>query len=243
MQGPQAIGGFAFGVPASLCKAFDDFVYQNCTTPKGNEEMKRNPLHHQRCPIHKKQTWSMEFCCWSFPIHMHKPLVQDPPLTSSLLTSTLLLWAWRGAALAKANCHNNIRLRFCLRFGFAFSVLNTCCDLLKMNDENKVKENMCPCRGRCADEREDEPMKATKLKTSPWSEAVLMKGEDVPMKGTRKIPVCENMIFLASLWRMCQPLGLVHDRCVGQKPWHQDFVHIRKVPTFNQHVTVMNEVL
>ena len=35
------VGGFAFGVQASLCKAFDNFVYQNhsCTVPIGNEDI------------------------------------------------------------------------------------------------------------------------------------------------------------------------------------------------------------
>ena len=37
------VGGFAFGVPASLCKAFDNFVYHSCTVPIGNQDIHRNP--------------------------------------------------------------------------------------------------------------------------------------------------------------------------------------------------------
>ena len=37
------VGGFAFGVPASLCKALDHFVYHSCTIPIGNEDIHRNP--------------------------------------------------------------------------------------------------------------------------------------------------------------------------------------------------------
>ena len=37
------VGGFAFGVPASLCKALDHFVYHSCTVPMGNEDIHTNP--------------------------------------------------------------------------------------------------------------------------------------------------------------------------------------------------------
>ena len=37
------VGGFAFGVPASLCKAFDNFVYHSCTVPIANQDIHRNP--------------------------------------------------------------------------------------------------------------------------------------------------------------------------------------------------------
>ena len=37
------VGGFAFGVPASLCKALGHFVYHSCTVSIGNEDIHRNP--------------------------------------------------------------------------------------------------------------------------------------------------------------------------------------------------------
>ena len=41
----KVLKGFAFGLPASLCKAFDDFAYHTSTVPIGNEEIHRNPKY------------------------------------------------------------------------------------------------------------------------------------------------------------------------------------------------------
>ena len=85
---------------------------------------------------------------------------------------------WKQAGLARANYHH-IRLRFCLRFGFAFSLLmhvEICWD-----DENKgMHVEICPWKGRCDHEGDDVPMKG---KMCPWrGKCTLEKGTFIMWK-------------------------------------------------------------
>lgn len=152
----NSVRGFAFGVPALLCKAFDDFVYpsHSCTVPIGNEEMQRRP------PNSPKTEMSNGVLLLVFP----RPNEQT-------------LGAWRGPGLAKSKLQSY--------WASLLPSLSICLYVLRFAEdewwwEQSNAEDVCPRKGKCTHGM------------YPWT-------EDVPMKGTNYVYLCENMVYC--IWR------------------------------------------
>ena len=105
-------------VSACTCKKNAGACSLHTENPLSSEKglhsfKKKHGYTNQRRPNSQKPP--MELCCRFSPSKCTNLWC----MTYRLLPAYLLLWAWRGTGLAKAN-YDNIRLCFRLRYGFTF---------------------------------------------------------------------------------------------------------------------------